>query len=139
MTKTKINGRNWKLRAVMGDIRNLRSIYSEEIKTMDLFADSIIQENFKKAIGDGVDLKKEESKIEKFLTHLVWQFIQPKLFFIKPFFTFERFQENIEIYDLNEASKKCFLLFLGGNPDKLPIIDEDKESGNEIQLQQETG
>lgn len=131
MSKIKINGKKWKLRARMGAIRELRSKYAEELREMDLRAEAVKNNNYEYV------QEKEDSEIETFLIELVWQFIKPKLFFIKPYLSYDKFKERIEISDLNKASTTCILLFMGTNPDNLNLL-EDREAGN-VNEPQENG
>ena len=94
-----LNGKKYKLRATVGAVRSI-------LKKYDM-----------KKISDEND---NESMLD-FVIEMAWLFIVGW----KPFFTFNRFKNKIDISDIRNAQGTLFSMLYGVEP------SEDKESKNE--------
>lgn len=114
MATIKINGKDYKLKARVGDVNRLVRKYKEEIDAV-----------WKK--GKKPDFAINEEKTGEFILDLIWTMIVPRFLF-KPYITFERFVENVEVHELSEAGEKAFLLMHGIRPEDIP--GEGRDQGN---------
>ena len=114
MTTTTINGKEYRLRARVGDVNRLVKKYKKEI-------DAVWNKSEDKSV------RLDEDKTGQFITELIWKMLCPRFFF-KPFITIKRFSEMIELNEFNTAGQKAFLLMHGLKPEQM----EDKEPGNRI-------
>lgn len=117
MTTTHINGKEYRLKARIGDVNRLVAKYKNEIDRM-----------WKKTKNADVPL--DDKKTGEFILEMVWMFICPRYLFLKPFITFRRFSLNIELADLNRVAERSFLLLHGIEPDEFLKNEEGKERGN---------
>ena len=114
MTTIKINGKDYRLKARVGDVNRLVKKYKDEIDGV-----------WKKGEKPAYEINDE--KTGAFVLDLIWTMITPRFIF-KPFITFSRFIENVEVHELSEAGEKAFLLMHGIRPED--VKKGDKEQGN---------
>ena len=98
-----IEGKERKLKAKAGSVIRISRKYKKQLDSLT----AVVTEN-KEVDGD-----LDDGEFLEFVFEMVWELLVPNFLGIKPFITYDRFKENVDNLELNEASKKAFFLLRG--------------------------
>ncbi len=109
-----LEGKKRKLKATVGGVEEILKKYPEVEDPLD--------------VREAQKLLEDEGRTVQFQFELLWEFIRPRFFFIKPYFTFKRFRKKLDMDDFRAIKVNRVLIFMlyGIEPNE----DEDKESKN---------
>ena len=106
MRKIKINGKEYRIKASFDSVRRLLAKYGEKIEKSYKDPDRSVE------VWEG-------DQMIMFGVELLWEFLQPNIFGLKPYITRKRFEKKVDIADVRD--NYVFLMsILFGTGDREP-------------------